>query len=216
MPESPFDHTQDPWPPDAADAAPWPEPAAVDGLIREAARLLFALCRADSRAWLSEGDLQAMYYGLLRRELAAHGLPACAVHAGYPVKITEERLRDLGKRGRMLRVDAVLMAPQTIHPVRGRRWEGQLAAAIEIKRGFERWRGIRAALGQQAAIREAQPAVQPYMLLMGYHSRAEHMAAVERAAQALAIPLLQDNIWGLPGSVRQNELPPLAEAGGDA
>ena len=198
---------------DPADLIPWPDAETIDGLIREAARMLFALCRADSRAWLSEGDLQAMYYGLLRRELSARGLPGCAVHAGYTVRITEERLRELGKRGRMLRVDAVLVTPDTIHQGRGRRWEGELAAAIEIKRGFERWREIRADLAKLHAIRQAWPTVQPYMLLMGYHSRPEQVAAVERAAQALEIPLLQDNFWGHAGSIRQSELPPMAAAG---
>jgi hypothetical protein len=190
----------------APEVGAWPAPQAVDALLREAARLLFALCRADHRAWFSEADLQCLYYTILRRELPAHGLPACAVHADYACKLPTEQSLKLGKQGPWQVVDLILVIPHTIHRVRGRRWAGELAAALEIKRGHERLREIKDDLAKLALLREAWPNVLVYMIIMGYHSKPEDVAAVERAARAFNVPLLSDNTWGVAEKAAQPEL----------
>jgi hypothetical protein len=189
----------------------WPQAEALDALIREAARLLFALCRADQRAWLSEGDLQGMLYAIFQRELPAHGLPASAVHASYPFQLTQKPTVQLGQkrppRERRTRpVDLVLVVPQTIHTVRGRRWAGEMVAAIELKRGYKRHREIREDLQKLAAIHESWPQIQPYMLIMGYRNSQEDIAAVNRMALQAGVTLLGDNYWAQPGQVAQLEL----------
>lgn len=183
----------------------WPESSAIDALLRQATRQLFAICRADYRGWLSEGDLHAMLYTLLRQELPSHGLPACAVHLGYPCRLPT--LGDAAKpRSRRTRpVDLVMVVPQTIHLGRGRRWEGALAVAAEVKRGYERQREIKDDLAKLAAIRNTWPDILSYLIIMGYRNSQEDISAVERAAQAAGVTLLGDNYWGQPGTVNQSE-----------
>gem|GEM_PF-1885940 len=195
----------------------WPQAEALDALIREAARLLFALCRADQRAWLSESDLQGMLYAILQRELPSHGLPTSAIHASYPFQLPHKPTAQVGQKRaaperrparerRTLPVDLVLVVPQTIHTVRGRRWAGEMVAAIELKRGYKRHREIKDDLQKLAVIRETWPQIQPYLLVMGYHSRQEDMAAVNRMALQAGVTLLGDNYWAQPGQVAQLEL----------
>jgi hypothetical protein len=191
---------------EAMEADVWSDPSTLNSLIRGCAERLFALCRADARGWLSEGDLQSMFYAILRRELPQRGLPACAVHAGYPCRIPGHHIRELGKRSRKLPVDLGLVVPQSIHIIGRRQWEGQIVAAIEVKRCHERLREIKADLAKLATIRAAWPEVQVFMLVMGYHSDLEDIAAVERTAATMNIPLLQDNYLGRPEHLDQQEL----------
>jgi len=191
---------------DSAGDDVWSDTSFLDTLIRICAERLFAICRADARGWLSEGDLQSMFYAILRRELPQRGMPACAVHAGYPCRIPGHHIRELGKRSRNLRVDLGIVVPHTIRILRRRQWEGQLVAAIEVKRCHERLREIKSDLDKLAAIRTAWPDVRVYMLVMGYHSDLEDIAAVERTAAAMDIPLLQDNYLGRSDHVDQGEL----------
>ena len=137
------------------DIVAWPGGRAIDALLRECARLLFRECQADYRTWLSEADLQCIFYAILRRELPAHGIPARAAHAAYPFKMPTLQSEKLGKRDRTLPVDMILVVPDTVHIVRGRRWTGDIAAALELKRGFERRREIRGDLANLAAIHDA-------------------------------------------------------------
>ena len=191
---------------ESLELAAWPEARAIDALFRECARLLFTSCRADYRAWLSEPDLQSMLFAILRRELPAHGLPACAVHAGYPCRLPAERISESGGRSRTIRMDVIVVVPRTIHRLRGRRWEGELSVAAKVKRGYERLREISRDLAKLAAIRAAFPKAQTYMIVMGYHGRHEHIAAADRAAKALDVTLLHDNYWGQVERIDQPEL----------
>ena len=190
----------------SSDSGRWPGERAIGALVRECARLLFEECQADYCTWLSEADLQCLFYVVLRRELLAGGIPACAAHAAYPFKIPLLQSEKLGRRDRTLPVDVILVVPDTVHIVRGRRWTGDVEAAIEIKRGFERKREIRGDLANLAAIHEAWPQIEPYMLIMGYHSDPEDIAAVERAAAAAGVALLCDNYWGQHRAIDQLEL----------
>lgn len=191
---------------ESLDFAPWPGARAIDALFRECARLLFASCRADYRAWLSEPDLQSMLFAILRRELPAHGLPACSVHTGYPCRLPAERAAESRRRGRIIRMDVILVIPRTIQRLRGRRWEGEFSVVAKVKRGYERLREISRDLAKLAAVREAFPRAQTYMIVMGYHSRHEHIAAAERAARALEVTLLHDNYWEQGERIDQPEL----------
>lgn len=188
------------------DLPAWPEPRSIDALLRECVRLLFALCRADYRAWLSESDLQGMLYAILRREMPAHGLPASAVHLNYPCKLSAEHQVRLNRRTSTVPVDLILVAPHTITLLAGRRWEAPLAAAVELKRGYERFREIRDDLAKLAAIRTAWPNALTYMVIMGYHSRQEEIAAIQRTAHTAQITLLADNYWQLDGDIQQPHL----------
>ena len=184
----------------------WLQAPAVDALIKECARILFEQCRVDYRRWLSEGDLKSIYYAILRRELPARGVPSCAVHAGYPYKLSTEWHQKLGNRRRQVRVDLALIVPESIRIVRGRHWEGQIAAAIEVKRGFERYNETKGDLAKLAAIRGSRPDVQVYMLIMGYKNGPEQIAALERSAARMQIPLLCANYWGTSGRIDQPTL----------
>jgi hypothetical protein len=185
---------------------PWPAPRAIERLLLDCAEQLFTQCRADFRRWLSESDLQSLLYTIVRRELPAHGIASCAVHTGYPIKLPEEVIKRLKKRGKLLPVDLVLVVPGTIHLLRGRRWEAQLAAVIEVKRGCERYREVRADLDKLAAIREHYPDVLPSMVLMGFRNSQEDLAAISHTAADLDIPLLYDNYWSRDERIDQNEL----------
>lgn len=184
----------------------WPAPRAIDALLRECGRLLFAECRDDLWAWLSESDLQGMFYAILRRELPAHGLPAGALHATYPFRITAEQAHKLGLKGRTLTTDLVLVVPHTLRLLRGRRWTGDFVAAIEVKRGFERYREIRADLAKLAAVRGVWSDVLTYLIVMGHQSAHEDVAAVEREAKAHGVTLLADNCWVQDARIGQPEL----------
>lgn len=184
----------------------WPAVRAIDALLRECARLLFVECRDDLWSWLSEGDLQGMFYAIVRRELPAHGLPASTVHAAYPFRITAEQATKLGLKGRTLSADLVLAVPHTLRLVRGRRWTADFVAAIEIKRGYERYREIRADLAKLAAIRSVWSNMLTYMIVMGHQSAHEDVAAVEREAKANGVTLLADNYWVQDARIDQPEL----------
>jgi len=184
----------------------WPAPRAIDAFLRECARLLFAECRIDLWTWLSESDLQGMFYAILRRELPAHGLSASAAHAAYPFRITEEQAHNLGIRGRTLSTDLVLVVPHTLRQLRGRRWTGEFAAAIEVKRGYERFREIRADLAKLAAVRSVWDGMLTYMIVMGHQSAHEDVSAVEREAKAHGVTLLADNYWVQDAHIDQPEL----------
>lgn len=184
----------------------WPAPRAVDALLRECTRLLFVECRDDLWAWLSESDLQGMFYAILRRELPAHGLPACAIHAAYPFRITADQAHKLGLKGRTLSADLVIVVPHTVRLLRGRRWSGDFVAAIEIKRGYERYREIRADLIKLAALRGVWGEMLTYMIVMGHQSAHEDVAAVEREARANGVTLLADNYWVQDARIDQPEL----------
>ncbi|HHX43354.1 MAG TPA: hypothetical protein GX714_05115 [Chloroflexi bacterium] len=184
----------------------WPAQRAVDALIRECSRLLFAECREDLWAWLSESDLQGMLYAILRRELPAHGLAASAVHMAYPFRITREQAQRLGLRGRTLTTDLVLVVPQSLRLLRGRRWTGRFVAAVEVKRGYERYREIRADLAKLAAVRNVWEDVLTYMVVMGHQSAHEAVSAVEREAAAHGVTLLADNYWVQDARINQPEL----------
>jgi hypothetical protein len=184
----------------------WPASRAIDALLRECARLLFAECRDDLWSWLSESDLQGMLYAILRRELPAHGLPASALHAAYPFRITAEQARKLGLKGRTLGADLVLVVPHTLKLLRGRRWTGDFVAAVEVKRGVERFREIRADLAKLAALRNVWSNVLPYMIVMAHQSAHEDVAAVEREAKANGVTLLADNYWVQDARIDQPEL----------
>lgn len=184
----------------------WPHPPVVDALIRECSRILFAQCRADFRAWLSESDLQSMLYAILRRELPAHGLPARAVHVGFRCRLSPEQASRLERKGNTLPVDLILAVPHTIRILRGRRWEAGVAVVAQVKRGYERQREIRDDLAKLAVLRQAWPDAQAYMIIMGYRSKQEDIGAVQRATQAAGIPLLNDNYWESQKSISQREL----------
>lgn len=184
----------------------WPAHRAIDALLRECSRLLFAECRADLWSWLSESDLQGMFYAILRRELPAHGLPASALHAAYPFRITTEQARKLDLRGRTLSTDLVLVVPHSLRQLRGRRWTGNFVAAVEVKRGYERYREIRADLIKLAAVRSVWSDVLTYMVVMGHQSAHEAVSAVEREAKANGVTLLADNYWVQNARIDQPEL----------
>lgn len=184
----------------------WPAHRAIDALLRECTRLLFAECRGDLWSWLSESDLQGMLYAILRRELPAHGLSAGALHAAYPFRITEEQAHKLGLRGRTLNTDLVLVVPHTLRLLRGRRWTGDFVAAVEIKRGYERYREIRADLAKLAAVRSVWSDVLTYMIVMGHQSAHEDVSAVEREAKANGVTLLGDNYWVHDARISQPEM----------
>ena len=184
----------------------WPAPRAIDALLRECSRLLFSECRDDVWSWLSEDDLQGMLYGILRRELPAHGLPASALHAVYPFRITAEQAHKLGLRRRTLSVDMVLAVPHSLRLPRGRRWTGDIVAAVEVERGFERHREIRANLAKLAAVQAVWQNVLAYMVVMGHQSAPEDVAAVEREARARGVTLLADNYWVQDMRIDQPEL----------
>ena len=174
----------------------WPPPAALDAVLRACVRILFEECRGDPRLWLSEGDLQGMLYAILAHELPAHGVPPTAVHAGYACRLGREVRERLGRRRALLAADLAVVIPSTIRLLPKRRWEAELAAVIEVKRGCERLGEMRADLEKLAAIRQAQPSAQAYMVMMGYRSRPEDVAAASRLAESLAISLLCDTYWG--------------------
>jgi len=184
----------------------WPASRAIDALLRECTRLLFAECRDDLWSWLSESDLQGMLYAILRRELPAHGLAASALHAAYPFRITAEQTHKLGLKGRTLNADLALVVPHTLKLLRGRRWSGEFVAAVEVKRGFERFREIRADLCKLAALRSVWSDIATYMVVMGYQSAHEDVAAVEREAKANGVTLLADNYWVQDAHIDQPEL----------
>lgn len=177
---------------------PWPQPEAIDALLRQCCQLLFGHCRADHRSWLSESDLRSLLYATLQRELPSYGIPSCALHSNYPIKQTPERMEELGRRGRVLHVDLALVVPSTIRSLRGRHWEADLAAVIVVKRGCTRLREIRAALDKLASLRITHAKSQSLMVIMGYRSKQEKLASAKRAAERAEIPLLLDNYWG-PG-----------------
>ena len=184
----------------------WPAARAVDALLRECARVLFLECRDDLWSWLSESDLQGMLYAILRRELPAHGLPASALHTAYPFRITTEQARKMGLKGRTLNTDLVLAVPHSMRMLRGRRWTGDFVAAIEVKRGYERFREIRADLAKLAAVRTVWSSVMTYMVVMGHQSTHESVAAVEREAKTHGVVLLSDNYWIQDTRIDQPEL----------
>lgn len=183
-----------------------PQPRVIDALIRKSARTLFAQCRADYREWLSQSDLLSLFYAILRRELPAYYLPPSAVHVKYPCKLSPAQAAKLGRRGSTLPVDLILAVPHTIRILRGRHWEAKIAAAAQMKRGYERQREIRDDLAKLVVLREAWPDAHFYMIVMGYRSKQEDVGAVERAARAAGIPLLHDNYWGSEKSISQPEL----------
>jgi len=170
----------------------------VNDLVERCAHILFALCRADYRGWMSESDLQCMFHNIARKELAARGLHASAVHADYVFRISLADRQTQESVERAIPVDVALVVPESIRILRGRHWEADVAAIIEVKRGHERHREIEHDLQNLATIVEEQPHVQAHMLIMGYRSKLEDMAIAERMAQALDIPLLHDNYWGTP------------------
>jgi hypothetical protein len=174
----------------------WPRPAALDALLREAVRILFAQCHSDYRSWLSVSDLRSGLYAVLQRELPSYGIPACAVHSEYSLKLPRERMEAIGRRGRVVAVDLAIVVPSTIRLVQGRHWQAELAAAMEIKRSCERYDEIKIALDKLAALRDAAAPLQVYLVLMGYRNKQEHIAATVRAAAQMNIPLLYDNYWG--------------------
>jgi hypothetical protein len=174
----------------------WPRPAALDALLRECVRILFAQCHGDYRTWLSVSDLRSELYTVLQRELPSYGIPACAVHSEYSFRLARERMEAIGRRGRAVAVDLAIVVPSTIRLVQGRHWEAELAAAMEIKRSCERYDEVKIALDKLAALRDAQAPVQVYLILMGYRNKQEHLAAAVRAAAQMNIPLLYDNYWG--------------------
>ncbi|MFH1084576.1 MAG: hypothetical protein V1772_02265 [Chloroflexota bacterium] len=174
----------------------WPPPAALDAVLRACVRILFDECQRDPRLWLSEGDLQGILYAILVQELPSHGIPPTAVHAGYACRLGHEARERLGRKRALLAADLALVIPSTIRLLPKRRWEADLAAALEVKRGCERLGELRADLEKLAAIRQAQSGAQAYMILMGHRSRPEDLAAVARVAEGLGIPLLCDNYWG--------------------
>ena len=181
----------------------WPSATGLDALIRECARLVFEQCQKDYRPWLSESDLQSLFYMTLYRELPTYGVSQSSVHTNYPCRLPDEYRRRLGIHSRQLFVDLALVIPQSIRILRGRHWEADLAAAIEVKRGYERFREVQSDLKKLAMIREAWPDVQVYMLIMGYHGQQEDIAAVAKIAQDLNVSLLQDNYWASKGKVDQ-------------
>jgi len=184
----------------------WPSVMGLDALVRECSRLLFELCQKDYRPWLSESDLQSLYYMILHREFPVHGVSYSAIHTNYACYLPDEYRQRLGIRSRRLPVDLALVIPQSIHILRGRHWDADLSVAIEVKRGFERFREVRADLTKLATIRAAWPQVQVYMLIMGYHSQQEDIGSVIKVANDLDVPLLQSNYWGQDAKVDQPEL----------
>ena len=179
----------------------WPAQRAVDALIRECSRLLFAECREDLWAWLSESDLQGMLYAILRRELPAHGLAASAVT--WPtLPHHAEQAQRLG-RGRTLTTDLVPVVPQSLF-LRGRRWTGRLVAAVEVAQydAIARF----ADLAKLAAVRNVWEDVLTYMVVMGHQSAHEAVSAVEREAAAHGVTLLADNYWVQDARINQPEL----------
>jgi hypothetical protein len=107
------------WADDPADAAPGrcrrrgrPD--------REAARLLFASA-APTRVLAFRGRLAIpCTTAFCGANWPPAGCRPAPYNAGYPVRITEERLRQLGKRGRMLRCGRRPGdSPQTIHQGQG-------------------------------------------------------------------------------------------------
>lgn len=206
----------------AGHGEPWPQRDALDRFVRQCAARLFGECRSDPRAWLSEPDLQCLFHAILRQELAARGLSPLAVHAGYPLRLSlgrssvEAGARTSGYapddaaprvvRSHLLPVDIVLAVPDSIRPLRSRRWGGELAAVMEVKRGFERGREIRNDLARLGAIHAEWPHLLVYMLIASRRSRHELVHAVERGAVAHGVVLLYDNYWGTDSPAEQPEL----------
>ncbi|MHB0857904.1 MAG: hypothetical protein ACYC5M_10075 [Anaerolineae bacterium] len=179
-------------------------PQAVEALLRNAAAQLFSRCRSDRHLWLSEPDLQCLLYAILQQELAARGISGAALHADYACRVPPSDTAP--RRGRTLPVDLILVLPETIHPLRSRRWSAQALAVVEVKRGFERHREIREDLAKLVTVRKAWLDVLACLVVMGYRNRLEDIAAVERSAEAGGVLLLGDNDWGVEIDARQPEL----------
>lgn len=184
----------------------WLDAEELDDLVSRCARILFALCRADHRGWMSESDLQCLFHHIARKELAAQGLHASAVHADYVFRLQSSGDQGADPIERAIPVDIALVVPESIHILRGRHWEARVASIIEVKRGHERHREIEHDLAKLATIAEARPHLRPHMLVMGYRSKLEDMAIVERMAHAHDILLLHDNYWGMTTRPSQLEL----------
>ncbi|MHB1294368.1 MAG: hypothetical protein ACYC4R_05140 [Anaerolineae bacterium] len=177
----------------------------VEDLLRRSATQLFARCRADRHLCLSEPDLQCLLYAILQQALAVRGLPNACLHADYACRVPAPEA-GTRRRSRTLPVDLIFVAPETIHPLRSRRWKAQPLAVVEVKRGYERQREIREDLAKLAAIRCAWPDVLTCLVVVGYRNRLEDMAAVERNAEAGGVLLLGDNDWGAEIDAQQPEL----------
>jgi hypothetical protein len=184
----------------------WPEPASIDALFRYCVERFFAVCKSDPRSWLTEGDLQTLLGQLLREELPRHGLPACAVHVGFslPTPVKQEQS---GKHPRSAPAfDLVLVIPQTIHWVNDSRWEVELALIASVKRTYIHALENSEELVRMAGLREKNPGLLRYLVVMGYHDDVSLIEAVERAALAKDITYLGDNYTGLVTPVRQEKL----------
>ena len=184
----------------------WISPGALEALVHQCAQKLFAVCREDPRTWLSEADLQAIFYAILWQDFPAHGLPVWALHVGYPCRLPSAEMERLGRRGRAVPVNLGIVFPQSVRLLSRRRWQARLRAALEIKRGYERYREIKDDLAKLAAIQRTWPEVQVWMIIMGYRSPHEDASAIRHLAQSMGVPLLGDNYWGKDRRIEQREL----------
>jgi hypothetical protein len=175
---------------------PWSDAVVLDEFVRTACGRLFALCQEEYRNWLSEGDLQCLLHAELRDELQARGLPPTAVHANYALTMPLKQRQDLDRQTPSVTMDLVIVAPHSIGFSRGRRWVGEIVAAVEVKRGYERAREVRDDLAKLVALREAHPSIRTYLVIMGYRNLPEQIAPIERAAARTEVTLLSDNYWG--------------------
>lgn len=184
----------------------WPESTAIDALFRYCVERFLSNCRSDPLSWLTENDLQVMLCQLLRDELPSHGLPECAVHVGYSHCILNKPEQPSKQLRGASTLDLVLVAPQSIHWTSEARWEAQLAAVASIKRGHAHLREIREDLQKLTAIKETNPGVLSYLIVMGYQDQPNQIEAVEHTAQELGITYLGDNYTRLIEPVRQEKL----------
>jgi len=183
----------------------WPEPVAVDALFRYCVKRFTDLCRSNPRLWLTSDDLRSLLAQILRDELPSHGLPAYAVHLGYPA-VTEAK-QDVGKQPKHNQLlDLVLVLPETIHWTTNNKSELMLSLAALVWLGFDIQVNEREDILRLAALKERMPHILCYLVVMGFQDPQEAVEELAKTAQDAGVVLLGDNYTGLPDNIRQEKL----------
>ena len=182
----------------------WPEPAAVAALFRYCVKRFIDLCLANPRIWLTSDDLRSLLAQILREELPSHGLPASAVHLGYPVATILKQ--DTSKFRHNQPLDLVLVIPDTIHWDAHNKAEAVLTLAAAVRMGFDAQGGGREAISHLTLLKEKLPSIQCYLVVMGFQDSQENIEALKQAAAEADIVLLGDNYTGLAELISQEKL----------
>ena len=182
----------------------WPEPAAVDALFRYCVRRTMDVCLSNPRLWLTSDDLRSLLAQVLREELPSHGLPAYAVHLGYPFA-SDAKSDSKSPRHRQV-LDLVLVLPETIQWEASNRQNAAIALAAAVKLGFDIQGADRELISRLAALRGKMPDILCYLVVMGFQDTQEAIDTLTRAAQEAGLTLLCDNYTGLADDIRQEKL----------